>query len=266
MIGAGVMGAGIAAHVANAGVPVVLLDIVPEAPTATRWRRRGRENAEDRAGAVHAQARGEAGRRPATSRTISASSPTATGSSRRSSRRLEVKQALYAKAGAVRQPGSIVSSNTSTIPLARADRTACREAFRARLPDHAFLQSAALHAAAGSGGGPGDRAAMRGRGRALRRRRARQERGARARTRRASSPTGSASTGCSARSIEAIDLGLTVEEADAVMGRPIGIPKTGVFGLIDLVGIDLGPQVNALDARALPQGRSVPARSTATCR
>ena len=29
VLGAGVMGAGIAAHVANAGVPVVLLDIVP---------------------------------------------------------------------------------------------------------------------------------------------------------------------------------------------------------------------------------------------
>ncbi len=29
VIGAGVMGAGIAAHVANAGLPVVLLDIVP---------------------------------------------------------------------------------------------------------------------------------------------------------------------------------------------------------------------------------------------
>ena len=30
VIGAGAMGAGIAAHVANAGVPVILLDIVPE--------------------------------------------------------------------------------------------------------------------------------------------------------------------------------------------------------------------------------------------
>ena len=30
VIGAGVMGAGIAAHVANAGIPVLLLDIVPE--------------------------------------------------------------------------------------------------------------------------------------------------------------------------------------------------------------------------------------------
>jgi len=29
VLGAGVMGAGIAAHVANAGIPVLLLDIVP---------------------------------------------------------------------------------------------------------------------------------------------------------------------------------------------------------------------------------------------
>jgi 3-hydroxyacyl-CoA dehydrogenase len=37
VIGAGVMGSGIAAHIANAGVPVVLLDIVPKGPTtATR--------------------------------------------------------------------------------------------------------------------------------------------------------------------------------------------------------------------------------------
>ncbi len=43
--------------------------------------------------------------------------------------------------------------------------------------------------------------------------------------------------------IEAIRLGLTVEEADAIMGRPIGAPKTGIFGLGDVVGIDLIPHV-----------------------
>ena len=30
VIGAGVMGSGIAAHIANAGIPVFLLDIVPQ--------------------------------------------------------------------------------------------------------------------------------------------------------------------------------------------------------------------------------------------
>ena len=38
---------------------------------------------------------------------------------------------------------------------------------------------------------------------------------------------------------EAAKIGLTVEEADALMGRPMGIPKTGVFGLYDLIGVDL---------------------------
>ena len=37
----------------------------------------------------------------------------------------------------------------------------------------------------------------------------------------------------------AFDLGLNPLEADAIFGRPIGIPKTGVFGLYDLIGIDL---------------------------
>jgi 3-hydroxyacyl-CoA dehydrogenase len=33
--------------------------------------------------------------------------------------------------------------------------------------------------------------------------------------------------------------GLNIEVADALMGRPMGIPKTGIFGLYDLIGIDL---------------------------
>jgi 3-hydroxyacyl-CoA dehydrogenase len=38
---------------------------------------------------------------------------------------------------------------------------------------------------------------------------------------------------------EAIKMNLSIEEADAVFGRPMGIPKTGVFALYDLIGIDL---------------------------
>jgi 3-hydroxyacyl-CoA dehydrogenase len=37
----------------------------------------------------------------------------------------------------------------------------------------------------------------------------------------------------------AFQMGLKPEEADAIFGRPMGIPKTGVFGLYDLIGIDL---------------------------
>ena len=38
---------------------------------------------------------------------------------------------------------------------------------------------------------------------------------------------------------EAIRHGIKIEHADALIGRPMGIPKTGVFGLYDLIGIDL---------------------------
>ena len=44
---------------------------------------------------------------------------------------------------------------------------------------------------------------------------------------------------------EALDRGLPVEIADALFGRPLGIPKTGVFGLYDLIGIDLMKDVLA---------------------
>jgi 3-hydroxyacyl-CoA dehydrogenase len=36
------------------------------------------------------------------------------------------------------------------------------------------------------------------------------------------------------------------------MGRPIGAPKTGIFGLLDLVGLDLMPHVDKSMAASLP--------------
>lgn len=43
--------------------------------------------------------------------------------------------------------------------------------------------------------------------------------------------------------LEAIKAGLSVSEADAVASAPFGIPRTGVFGLFDFVGINLVPLV-----------------------
>ena len=52
---------------------------------------------------------------------------------------------------------------------------------------------------------------------------------------------------------EAFKMGLTIEEADAVFGRPMGIPKTGVFGLYDLIGIDLMSDVLKSFIKELPK-------------
>jgi len=52
---------------------------------------------------------------------------------------------------------------------------------------------------------------------------------------------------------EAIKMKLGIEEADAVFGRPMGIPKTGVFGLYDLIGIDLMADVLKSFVKELPK-------------
>lgn len=49
----------------------------------------------------------------------------------------------------------------------------------------------------------------------------------------------------------AMELGLTVEQTDAIAGPPMGYPKTAVFRLLDLVGLDLVAMINANSARVL---------------
>ena len=51
---------------------------------------------------------------------------------------------------------------------------------------------------------------------------------------------------------EAFKMKLSIEEADAIFGRPMGIPKTGVFGLYDLIGIDLMSDVLKSFIKELP--------------
>ena len=119
VIGAGVMGASIAAHVANAGVPVVLLDIA------------AKDNPNRSAiaeGAVEKLLKAD----PAPFMSKAAAKLVTTGNIEDHLNlladcdwiieavieRLDVKQALYAKIEAARKPGSVASSNTSTIPLA----------------------------------------------------------------------------------------------------------------------------------------------------
>ena len=147
----GVMGAGIAAQVANAGVPVLLLDIVPRRQGAdrnARRRRRHREDAQDRARAVHAPQRRQAGRAPATSSDdlarlaecdwiVEAMSSGSTSSRRstRSSRRC-----------ASRAPSSPPTPRPSRWPTLIEGMP---RRLRRGLPDHPLLQPAALHAAAG---------------------------------------------------------------------------------------------------------------------
>ena len=48
--------------------------------------------------------------------------------------------------------------------------------------------------------------------------------------------------------------GMTQETVDAVLGAPVGLPPTGLYGLIDLIGLDVMELVGANLAQNLPEG------------
>ncbi len=53
---------------------------------------------------------------------------------------------------------------------------------------------------------------------------------------------------------DALDAGLTIEEIDALMSAPVGLPPTGLYGLIDLIGLDVMDLVATNLAANLPAG------------
>lgn len=251
VIGAGVMGAGIAAHVANAGVPVVLLDIVPP----------GAENRNAIAeGAVAKMLKAD----PAPFMSKAAAKLVTTGNIEDHLgllvdcdwiveavvERLDIKQALYAKIEAVRKPGAAVSSNTSTIPLAKLTE-GLPESFAADFLITHFFNPPRYMRLLEVVGGTKTRAdvldtvshfadAKLGKG------------VVRCKDRPGFIANRLGVFWLQAAVVEAFDMALDIEEADAIIGKPMGIPKTGVFALLDLVGLDLMPHVNASMAASLP--------------
>ncbi len=124
VIGAGTMGAGIAAAIANAGIPVDLLDIVPDdAKDSTNPAARNRIAQAGLERALKAKP-ASAFYSPADARLVTVGN-TEDNFDRLAQadwiveavfERLDVKQATYARIEQVRKPESIVSSNTSGIP------------------------------------------------------------------------------------------------------------------------------------------------------
>ncbi|MBT6096344.1 MAG: hypothetical protein HOH04_15770 [Rhodospirillaceae bacterium] len=53
---------------------------------------------------------------------------------------------------------------------------------------------------------------------------------------------------------EALKAGLSMEEIDALMSAPVGLPPTGLYGLIDLIGLDVMDLVGENLAVNLPAG------------
>ena len=252
VFGAGVMGAGIAAQVANAGIPVVLMDIAAEGgnPSAIAEGAVATLLKTNPAPLMHKR-----NARLITPGNIDDDMDLIADCDwiiEAIIERLDLKQSLYAKIEAARKPGSIVSSNTSTLPLGVLTDGMAESLKADFLITHFFNPPRylrLLEVVTGEHTRAEALAAVRRFG---------------------DHGLGKTIVPCKDTPgfianrigiywlqcgvVRAMDEGLTIEEADAVMGRPAGIPKTGIFGLLDMVGLDLMPHVLGGMAGALPEG------------
>jgi 3-hydroxyacyl-CoA dehydrogenase len=248
VIGAGVMGASIAAHVANAGVNVLLLDIVKP---GAKNRNEIAEGAIERLKKMDpAPLMGSRAVRLIKAGNIEDNLQDLAGCDwivEAVIERLDIKQDLYRRLQGVRKAGSVVSSNTSTIPLKELTAGLPEEFTRDFCITHFFNPPRYMRLLEIVGGGGEQFAALQ----------AFADQGLGKTVINCNDTPGFIANRIGTYWIQsavvlAVEYGLEVEEADAVMGRPMGFPSTGIFGLMDLVGIDLGPHVNASLARLLP--------------
>ncbi|MGZ8189823.1 MAG: 3-hydroxyacyl-CoA dehydrogenase NAD-binding domain-containing protein, partial [Methylococcaceae bacterium] len=250
VIGAGVMGASIAAHITNAGIPVYLLDIVPEgsvkrsiiAETAIQKLLKA-----EPAPLMHKN----------NARLITAGNiedhlhwlTDADWVIEAVIENLQIKKSLYQKLQTVCHADCIISSNTSTLPL-RLLTQDMPDRFKQQFMITHFFNPPRYMRLLELVSSPQTRPEQ-----------------VTAVSHFADTKLGKNSVSCKDTPgfignrigiywlqcglLEAIDLGLTVEQADAVMSAPFGIPKTGIFGLLDLVGLDLIPHILSSMKQAL---------------
>lgn len=251
VLGSGVMGSGIAAVLANAGIPVLLLDMPAK---------EGPRNALAE-GAIKKQSEGGT---PGFAHKKYVKLVTAGNFEDDLAKlaecdwivevvveKLEIKQEVYRKIDAVRKKGSIVSSNTSTLPL-HVLISGMPQAFADDfLITHFFNppRFMRLLEVAKSSNFAADRFAafcdfadrVLGKGVVPVK----------------DTPGFIANRigvyWMTAGLTEALATGIRIEEADAIMGKPLGLPKTGMFGLYDLIGIDLMPLIAKAMLATLPK-------------
>ncbi len=237
VIGAGTMGLGIAGQLANAGIDVLLLDLPSTGENRNAICERALERLLDKRqpGLLHPDKL-----KHITIGNIEDDMDKLSDMdwiAEAVVERLDVKQALYRQIDTVRKPGSIVSSNTSTIPISLLVE-GMPAAFRAEFAITHFFNPVRFMRLLELVRGEDTseevieclerfNESRMGKGIVV-----------------CNDTPGFLGNRVGVFAIQtalhaAFRLGLKPEEADGLFGRPMGVPKTGVFGLYDLIGIDL---------------------------
>ncbi len=252
VIGSGVMGSGIAAHIAASGTPVILLDIVPPGAES-------RNILCEKAVEKQLSAKPPGFAHPKVAKMVTCGNlednldmlADCDWIIEAVLERLDVKQDVYRKIDSVRKKGSVVSSNTSTLPLQTLTNGFPDEFKQDFIITHFFNPPRfmrLLEIAATEHSKPEAVAAI---------------------EQFADIKLGKSIVHCKDTPgfianrigvywmmlglIEAMRLGISPQQADAVMGKPAGMPSTGIFGLFDLIGIDLMPLIAKAMLATLPQ-------------
>jgi 3-hydroxyacyl-CoA dehydrogenase len=251
VIGSGVMGAQIAAHLANAGLDVLLYDIVPEGASDANQLPKGaleKLKGMDPAPFMHKDFVKRV--KPANLRDDLAKLADVDWIIEAIIENPAIKSELYKKLDGARKRGAIISSNTSTLPLSVLVQGQSEHFQRDFLITHFFnppRYMRLLELVAGPKTNPDHLKLLKEFG---------DVRLGKAVVMAKDTPGFIANRigifWLETAVLAALDLGLTVEEADAITGKPLNMPKTATFGLIDLVGLDLMPLIAKSFLATLP--------------
>lgn len=256
VVGSGVMGSGIAAQLANAGIEVTLLDIVPN----------DLEKGESRSKVAEGAIQKMLKTKPAPLMHKRNAKNISAGNLEDDLDKLgeadliieaiienpKIKSDLYKTVDKHRKKGSIIGSNTSTIPLAELSDGQSEQFKKDFVITHFFNPPRYMPLLEVVTSNDNDPKAVQALEDFMDRKMGKTVIHCKDTPGFIANRVGT--YWLTAAMTEAIDLGLTVEEADAVGGRPMGIPKTGVFGLIDLVGLDLMPHISESLNKNVPEG------------
>lgn len=244
VLGAGTMGSRIAAHIANAGVPVVLLDIVPPGTTADA-------PAAQRNKFVLAALDGLRKSKPAAFYSPDAARLITIGNFDDDlahiascdwiievvAENLEIKRGLLQRVLQHRKPGTITTTNTSGLPIADIAEGLSDELHKHWFGTHFFnppryMQLVEVIATPDSD--PDDIALI---SEFCDKRLGKTIVHSRDTPNFIANRIGTFTMGNAIRLMMAQQL--TIEEVDALTGTPLGFPRTGTFRLGDLVGVDI---------------------------
>jgi 3-hydroxyacyl-CoA dehydrogenase len=266
VLGAGTMGAGLAAHLANAGMPVLLLDIAPRDLTPEEVKKNFTLDAPEVRNRI-ARAGLEAAKRanpaafftPDTARLVQIGNFTDDLAKIKDCdfiieavvENLEIKRRVYAEVEKHRRADSIVATNTSGIPV-RAIAENFTENFRQYfLGTHFFNPPRYLHLCeliATEWTLPEVACSVHG---FLDRRLGKGVVVAKDRPNFIANRIGTFGAMATVRAM--LDDGYTIEEVDRMTGQAVGRPKSATFRTFDLVGLDVLTHVAANLYEAVPE-------------